>query len=183
MTDILSKVAAVDQQISDSRKKVEKSETRRTKVADSNNRRKLADARNRSLRVRASDSYKSNFRRIKDELVSTESTEEAIAVVENAITELPAEEVAIAVVEVLAETIDKLTEKLESEEIEEPAEEPIEEPIEGPIEDSYNAGDIFDEDGVIGKIIEVIPNEDGTQALRVEVVNEEGDVTTEEIIR
>lgn len=72
----------------------------------------------KTKRERISDSLKrkSLKRRIKDELDETETTAEAINVVSEALKNEPAEEVALAAVEILSETVDFLQEQLEAKE-------------------------------------------------------------------
>lgn len=85
------------------------------------NRKRLTDS-NKYSTFRITDSYKSLFKKIKDELSETETTEEAINVALEALQDAPAEQVLAAVTEVLGEAIDVLEAQAAPENPEEPAE-------------------------------------------------------------
>lgn len=125
-----SKLSQVTQKVADSKPAAQKSVSQR-RVADS---KKLTDAQKKAIRdaiakrkqvqqkttkiedsknylkaLKVKDSYKNLFKKVKDALEETETTEDAVCAALDTITvDTPAEDVLAAVIEVLGETVDEL---------------------------------------------------------------------------
>lgn len=94
------------------------------KVKDAIKKAKAATPTHKASAIKVKDSYKSLVKKIKDELEETETTEQVVeTALDNITAETPAEDVLVAVVEALGETIDQLEENQEVPEDEVPEDE------------------------------------------------------------
>lgn len=141
-----------------------------------------APTRKKYAEFKVADTYQQLKKKIKDDLLETETTDAAIEAVEVALENAAPEEVLAAAVEILSETVDVLQEQIDQNPPVDPA--PEEEYIEDSVthkgklrvKDSFNVGELFEGNGVTGKIKEV--KED---SIIVETQNEDGDVEDKEV--
>lgn len=134
--------------------------------------------RKKYAEIKDSETYKALKKKIKDEMLETETTEDAIEVVQNALDNAAPEEVLSAAVEILAETVDVLQEQLPENQgsDEDYIEDSATHKGKLRVKDSFTVGETFEGNGVKGKIKEV--KED---SIIVETQNEDGDVEDKEI--
>lgn len=100
---------ADSKKLTDEQKKAIKDAIEKRKQAQQQKSTKIEDSKEYFKALKVKDSYKDLFKKVKDALEDTETTEDAVCAALDTITEdTPAEDVLATVVEVLGETIDEL---------------------------------------------------------------------------